>query len=1007
MHRLRWLIALSGVSMLVLLALGGYCLSQAHALQTRLDHGYVGEQARRALTPALERGDGERRLRPLVDVLMQRPDLALYALAVYDAEGVLLTRAGLLEHLRLPLVPTAIQERVRAGWYALLGSVGRLRLFGEDRRLLGSVEYSLDPGDVDGVRVEAVSALRFAGWMALGLVVPVGLMFSLAVRRLRRTPPPWTVRADPHRRGAASWGAADPGEFRDRAGEVMDALGYGLVVTDRDGRVRYLNTTAERLSGWSRADAAGHMHYSVVHLDDAGSEASTAMMEKALEQGRQQSVSGALLRQRHGSGTPVEAIAYPVRNRQGVLDGVTLLFRDLTPYRRELESLRREVRLSQAVVDHLDEGLLTTDLAGVVRSANARAERMFGYSRDELVGFTIAKLMPVPFLNVPTIRITDYVTGRGNGKLPKVVGWRKDATTFPVELWVQPMRAEGSEGLVVIVRDISERLRGENLATRLGRLLDAANEEVYIFDAQTLRFLEVNRGARRNLGYGAEALARMTPLDISEELADDSLRTFLSRLHSGERDHLVYRCRHRRQDGSSYPVEVRLNYSREEEPPVFMAIATDISERLSAEEKLNQLAHFDALTGLPNRVMLYDRLEQALLAAQRGPRMLGVFFLDLDRFKAINDEHGHEVGDQVLCAVADRLRSLVRPSDTVARLSGDEFVVLTPGLRSAEDAEFLAQKVLERFAQPLDLPGLSINCRPSIGITLYPLDESDADGLLRHADHAMYQAKQAGRGCFRLYTLHIDPQRLRQLELERGLHAAVALNQFQLQLLPVLDGEGAARALLGRMRWQHPHYGWIEQTEILQAAGRAGLVADIELWMICEACERLREVAAAGLPLLPQVLPLSGWQLRDREFLGHLSGLLQRYAVPASALVLALTPDGHVEAEDRHAGLDELIAGGLRFGLRDFNRMPATLTLPLACVLVGEPLTDQVSTMRDIREAAGGEVLVVASGIEDEAVLGRCREAGIDGFAGSAVMPAVAGEALGEWLRQARVALPR
>ena len=158
------------------------------------------------------------------------------------------------------------------------------------------------------------------------------------------------------------------------------------------------------------------------------------------------------------------------------------------------------------------------------------------------------------------------------------------------------MRAEGSEGLVVIVRDISERLRGENLATRLGRLLDAANEEVYIFDAQTLRFLEVNRGARRNLGYGAEALARMTPLDISEELADDSLRTFLSRLHSGERDHLVYRCRHRRQDGSSYPVEVRLNYSREEEPPVFMAIATDISERLSAEEKLNQLAHFDAQT---------------------------------------------------------------------------------------------------------------------------------------------------------------------------------------------------------------------------------------------------------------------------------------------------------------------------------------------------------------------------------------------------------------------------
>src|SRR5690606_3178969 len=140
------------------------------------------------------------------------------------------------------------------------------------------------------------------------------------------------------------------------------------------------------------------------------------------------------------------------------------------------------------------------------------------------------------------------------------------------------------------------------------------------------------------------------------------------------------------------------------------------------------------------------------------------------------------------------------------------------------------------------------------------------------------------------------PQRLRQLELERGLHAAVALNQFHLELVPALDGDGTARAHIGRLRWEHPRYGWVEQTEILQAANRAGLVADIELWMICEACERLRAAAAEGVSSLPQVLPLSGWQLRDREFLGHLSGLLDRYEVPASALMPALTPDGFAEA---------------------------------------------------------------------------------------------------------------
>jgi diguanylate cyclase (GGDEF)-like protein/PAS domain S-box-containing protein len=976
--RQKWLITLAGICALTLFAQGVWCLYEARQLQTRIDHVYVAAEAQRALTPMLLEGAGVRQLRPLVDRLLQRNDLGLRRLAVYDAEGVLLARAGSFEGLRLPLIPAVLQQRLRDALYALIGSGGQQRLFAPERRLLGSIDYHIDPGSVDGVRVEALAALRLAGWISAVLAIPVALMFVLGMRRLQRTPPPWIDRADPRRQQVAdSWGAADLGEFRERAGEVMDALGYGLLVADREGRVRYLNSSAERLTGWSAADAHGRMHYSVVHVSDDDTQPQQGPAERALIQGRAQPTVTGNLRQRHGDSVPVEAIAYPMRNRQGVLDGVTLLFRDTTPHQRELDALRREARLSQAVVDHLDEGLLTTDLAGVVRSANARAERMFGYSRDELVGFTVSKLMPVPFLNTPSIRIADYVAGRGAGKLPKVVGWRKDATTFPVELWVQPMRAEGAESLVVIVRDVSERLRGENLATRLGRLLDSANEEIYIFDAPTLYFLEVNRGARRNLGHSAEQLARMTPLEISEELTEESLRRFLASLRSGEKDHLIYRCRHRRSDGSSYPVEVRLNFSREEEPPVFMAIATDISERLAAEEKLNQLAHFDALTGLPNRVMLYDRLQQALLVAQRGARLLGVYFLDLDRFKQINDTHGHEVGDQVLRAVAERLRAAVRPSDTVARLSGDEFVLLAPGLRTAEDAEFLAQKLLEAFAQPLDLPGLSINQRPSIGVTLYPLDDSDVDGLLRHADHAMYQAKQAGRGCWRLYTLHIDPQRQRQLDLERGLHAAVALNQFQLQMQPAVDSRGEARALLARLRWQHPQYGWIEQTETLQAAGRAGLVADVELWQICEACEYLH-AQHGNAP--PAILAVSGWQLRDREFVGHLLQLLDRYRVPGAALVLALTPDGLAEAVDRHPDSQRLIERGLRFALRDFNHMPTQPPLPLSYVLAGP-------AQFDAPMPAG--VSVIAVGVDDAATLERAKAAGIGLVLGSAVAASV------------------
>ncbi|MEQ1439608.1 diguanylate cyclase [Fontimonas sp. SYSU GA230001] len=1005
MNKNAWLTAFAGLCLALLTALVGWCLWQARGLQLRLDHAYVAAEAARVLAPLLGQTSGDRRLRPAVDGLIQRRDLALRYLAVRDADGVLLTRAGVIESLHLPWVPEEVQQRLRLRAYALLGSSGSERLFDAERRLVGSFDYSLDPGDVDGVQVEAVNALRLAGWLALALAIPVGGMFVVGLRRHLRQPPAWSWRADPQARlPGGDGGVVAQDDFRERAGALLDALDYGMIVTDREARILYLNSGAERLTGWSAGDARGRLLYSVFHAVDAAGEPQHNPAERVLETGRAQAPEIGQLRQRQGALVPVEMSAHPVRARPAVLDGAMLLFRDTTPHQRELDVLRREARLSQAVVDHLDEGLLTTDMAGVVRSANARAERMFGYARDELVGFTITKLMPVPFLNAPNVRITDYISGRAGGGLPKVVGWRKDATTFPVELWVQTMRAEGADGLVVIVRDISERLRGENLASRLGRLLDNATEEVYIFDAQSLLFLEVNRGGRRNLGYRPEQLTRMTPLDMSEELDADSFRNYLTSLRGGDTDHVVYRCRHRRADGSSYPVEVRLNFSRDEEPPVFMAIATNITERIAYEEKLNQLAHFDSLTGLPNRIMLFDRLQQAVLAAQRSSRLLGVFFLDLDRFKQINDSYGHETGDQVLVAVADRLRSTVRPSDTVARLAGDEFVIIAPGLRSDQDAEFLAQKLVERFEQPLDLPGRSITSRLSVGITLYPLDDSDVEGLLRHADSAMYQAKQSGRGCYRLFTTQIDPDRRRQHELERDIHAAVALNQFELSMAPACDANGRVHVLLSRLRWQHSRHGWIEQDEIWQAAGRAGLIADVELWQIGAACEQLQTAGGWNLPRLPHVLRLSGWQLRDRDFISHVLELIDRYHVPPSCLVFALTPDGLIEAGSRHADCAELIRRGVRFALRHFNVMPASSALPLSYVLAAGPVIGSASAIRALLGAIPADTGVIATRVGSAEELARVRSAGIDCVSGHAIAADVSGPRLIEWLKTARPA---
>ncbi|MGH8445213.1 MAG: sensor domain-containing protein [Solimonas sp.] len=961
-------ISLLLLQVLLLCAIGLSCLVYAGSQQARAAHSVVSAQLPALLSPGFARSQKPASVARLAGGLLtpgQPRVWSLRRITIRDADGLLLARRGRYDHLRLGGL---LDEFV----YRISATHGSVLIRGADGRVLGSAEYDLDPAEVAALHDDAVDRLRMTGYALLLLAVVLVPLWLWLLRRQGQTPD-WMRRADPQAPGSARTmiDAATAAElFRERAGTVMDAMDYGMVTADRDGRVRYLNATAERLTGWTMAAARGRMIYSVFHLADGQDVPLQSALELALQRNGDVPAQSAWLRARNGGRRPVELLACLIRNRDNSVDGVAMICRDTSRHTAELDHLKREARLSQAVVDHLEEGVLMTDPSGVVRFANARAEQMFGYARDELQGFTITKLMPVPFLNTPGIRLTDYVGGaaRNVDTLPKIVGWRKDATTFPVELWVQPLQVEHSSGLVVIVRDISERLRGENLASRLGRLLDAAVEEVYIFDAQTLALLEVNRGARRNLGFRSEALLRMTPLDISDELEEDVFRQYLLQLRGGGQEHLVYRCRHRRADGSSYPVEVRLNFSRDEEPPVFMAIAVDISERVEAEQRLQQLAHYDALTGLPNRVMLQDRLQQAWLAAQqRGSRLLGVLFLDLDRFKDINDRHGHEVGDLVLKATAERLKTALRESDTVARLAGDEFVIVAPGLRSVEDAAQLAQKVLDRFAHPLDIPGHRIVTRLSIGVTLYPLDESDADSLLRHADTAMYEAKQAGRACYRMFTTEIDADRRRRLDLEREIHTAVALNQFHLLMTPVLDtDDGAVKAILASLYWQHPRFGRIEYDELLRAAARAGLIGDLELWQITHACEHHLSARRRGLPALPFVIDVSGWQLRGGEFSRHVDELMQRYEVPPDRLILALNPDGLIDAQSLHPVAEKLLGQGVRLALRDFSLpLPEQSQPPIHLLLASESLAEPAQISDAVAAARLRRVPLVATQADD------------------------------------------
>ncbi|MEW6354316.1 MAG: EAL domain-containing protein [Pseudomonadota bacterium] len=312
-------------------------------------------------------------------------------------------------------------------------------------------------------------------------------------------------------------------------------------------------------------------------------------------------------------------------------------------------------------------------------------------------------------------------------------------------------------------------------------------------------------------------------------------------------------------------------------------------ERKRAEEHLNFLANHDALTHLPNRVLFLDRLGQALVRGPWHKRLVAILFLDLDRFKHINDTLGHNVGDLLLKAVGERLQTYVREGDTVARLGGDEFAVILADIARAADVARIAQKITRGLTQPFKLDGHELSITPSIGISLYPSDATDAPTLLKNADTAMYRAKERGGG-YQLYSSNMNAKAEQRLDLENSLRGAVESEEFLLYYQPQIDLHGGhifgVEALL---RWQHPQRGLVAAREFIGAAEETGLIVLMGLWALQRACAQLRAWHDAGLSGISMSVNLTARQFRQHNLLHALDQILNETGIDARHLELELT----------------------------------------------------------------------------------------------------------------------
>ncbi|GGC63183.1 putative bifunctional diguanylate cyclase/phosphodiesterase [Undibacterium terreum] len=416
-----------------------------------------------------------------------------------------------------------------------------------------------------------------------------------------------------------------------------------------------------------------------------------------------------------------------------------------------------------------------------------------------------------------------------------------------------------------------------------------------------------------------------------------------------------------------------------------LVIATIEAHKLTeevqaAKSKLHHLAHHDVLTDLPNRMLLQDRIGQAIELAHRQGRKLAVMFMDLDRFKNINDSLGHAVGDQLLQSVAQCLMTCVRHSDTVSRQGGDEFLLLLPFIEQAEDAALSAQKILTALALPHHIGGCDLHISVSIGISIYPDDADDAESLVKNADTAMYYAKEKGRNNYQFFSADMNVRAVERQLIETSLRAALQGGQFVLHYQPKVNlDSGVITGAEALLRWIHPEWGMVYPARFMPVAEDCGLIVPIGRWVLREACEQAKRWIDAGLPPLSIAVNISALEFRQSDFFEEVRTILDDIGLDASVLELEITESVLMrDTESSAAILNNLKNMGVQLAVDDFGTGYSSLSylkkFPIDVLKIDKSFVDDIASGNDASAIAGAVVgmgnnlklKVIAEGVESK-----------------------------------------
>ncbi|MDK9724981.1 MAG: EAL domain-containing protein [Sterolibacteriaceae bacterium MAG5] len=664
------------------------------------------------------------------------------------------------------------------------------------------------------------------------------------------------------------------------------------------------------------------------------------------------------------------------------------ILRDVTYARRAGYAVRQQADLTGALVASLPMALIALAPDKTVSVWNPAAERLFGWRADEVLGRRCPVISAEDwpefeefFTEVASGRIIDDLETTRLTKSGQAVEVRAHAAAL--------RRPDGSiGGMLCLMADNHERRQAEQRLQLSDKVFQNTQEGIVITDGSG-HIISVNPAFTAVTGYQPEDVLGHNPSILQSGRHDAgfyaAMWTELAR--SGQWQGEIW---NRRRNGEIYPEWLNISAVRDGGGRIvyYVAVFSDISLVKQNEERLHRLAHFDALTGLPNRLLFTDRLQHALVQARRSESLVGLLFIDLDRFKLVNDTLGHRNGDLLLQEAAHRLAGAVRAQDTVARLGGDEFTVILPDLTSPAGGANVAEKIIEAMAAPFRLQGRDVFIGASVGIAVYPMSGDEAETLIKHADIAMYRAKEAGRNTYQYYRPgHEEPSR-DVFELEHGLRHALERGELSLVYQPEVAIEtGQVVTVEALLRWHHPTRGNIPPAEFIPVAEDSGLIGAIGDWVLRQACAQNKAWQDSGLPPVRIAVNLSVRQLRNVRFAERVAEILDETGLAAEWLEVELTESMIMQyAKDTMGILWQLRSMGVRISIDDFGTGYSSLSylkrLPVDSLKIDRSFVEGIDTDANdqaisnaiIALANSLNLRVVAEGVETEQQLWFLRD---------------------------------